>query len=55
MGSKAKQNHTKTARQISKTDFHFVTCFYRLYDIWMPKMTREFSHNSGTFHILIAS
>ena len=28
MGSKAKQNHTKTARQISKTDFHFVTGFY---------------------------
>ena len=27
------QNHTKTARQISKTDFYFVTAFYSLYDI----------------------
>ena len=33
MGSKTMQNHAKTARQISKTDFYFVTCFYRLYDI----------------------
>ena len=27
------QNHAKTARQISKTDFYFVTCFYSNYDI----------------------
>ena len=33
MGSKTMQNRTKTARQISKTDFYFVTSFYHLYDI----------------------
>ena len=27
------QNHAKTARKISKTDFYFVTCFYSLRDI----------------------
>ena len=31
------QNHTKTARQISKTDFYFVTAFYSLYDICMTR------------------
>ena len=35
MGSTSKQNPTKTAKQISKTDFYFVTCFYRLDDICM--------------------
>ena len=35
MGSTSKQNPTKTARQISKSDFYFVTCFYSLYDICM--------------------
>ncbi len=30
MGSKTMQNHAKTARQISKTDFYFVTGFYSL-------------------------
>ena len=29
----SKQNPTKTAKQISKTDFYFVTCFYSLCDI----------------------
>ena len=33
MGSKTMQNRTKTARQISKTDFYFVTGFYSLRDI----------------------
>ena len=33
MGATAKQNPTKTARKISKTDFYFVTHFYSLYDI----------------------
>ena len=33
MGSKTMQNHAKTARKISKTDFYFVTCFYSLRDI----------------------
>ena len=28
MGSISKQNPTKTARQISKSDFYIVTCFY---------------------------
>ena len=35
MRSALKQNPTKTARQISKTDFYFVTGFYRLRDICM--------------------
>ena len=35
MGSTSKQNPTKTARQISKSDFYFVTCFYSLRDICM--------------------
>ena len=35
MGSTSQQNPTKTAKQISKTDFYFVTCFYRLDDICM--------------------
>ena len=34
----SKQNPTKTAKQISKTDFYFVTCFYRLDDICMADM-----------------
>ena len=35
MGSTSKQNPTKTAKQISKNDFYFLTCFYRLDDICM--------------------
>ena len=35
MGSEAMLNHTKKAREISKTDFYFVTGFYYLYDICM--------------------
>ena len=35
MGSKAMLNHTKKAREISKTDFYFVIGFYHLYDICM--------------------
>ena len=38
MGSKTMQNPTKTARQISRIDFYFVTGFYRLYDICMSKI-----------------
>ena len=33
MGATSQQNTAKTARQISKTDFYFVTAFYSLYDI----------------------
>ena len=33
MRSTSKQNPTKTAKQISKTDFYFVTCFYSLDNI----------------------
>ncbi len=32
------QNHTKTARQISKTDYYFVTCFYSIDNICMAKI-----------------
>ena len=38
MGSTSKQNPTKTAKQISKTDFYFVTCFYSKCDICMTDM-----------------
>ena len=38
MGSQTLQNTTKTARQISKTDFYFVTGFYRLRDICMSRI-----------------
>ena len=33
MGAKTLQNTIKTASEISKSDFYFVTDFYRLYDI----------------------
>ena len=33
MGSTTKQNTIKTASEISKIDFYFVTAFYSLYDI----------------------
>lgn len=35
MGAKTLQNTIKTASEISKSDFYFVTDFYRLYDICM--------------------
>ena len=35
MGAKTLQNTIKTASEISKSDFYFVTCFYSLYDICM--------------------
>ncbi len=38
MGSTSKQNPIKTAKQISKTDFYFVTCFYSKCDICMTDM-----------------
>lgn len=38
MGSTSQQNPTKTAKQISKTNFYFVTGFYRLDDICMADM-----------------
>ena len=40
MGSKTMQNRTKTARQISKTDFYFVITFYHLYDICIADAVR---------------
>ncbi len=36
----SKQNPTKTAKQISKTDFYFVTCFYSLDNICMVDRKR---------------
>ena len=35
-----KRNPTKTARQISKTDFYFVITFYHLYDICIADAVR---------------
>ena len=35
IGATSQQNTAKTARQISKTDFYFVTVFYSLHDICM--------------------
>ena len=40
MGATSQQNTAKTARQISKTDFYFVTAFYSLYDICMATRRR---------------
>ncbi len=37
MGATSQQNTAKTARQISKTDFYFVTAFYSLYYICMGR------------------
>ena len=42
IGSKTKQNPTKTAKQISKTDFYFVKHFYRLCDICMRHEVHAF-------------
>ncbi len=39
MGATSQQNTAKTARQISKTDFYFVTAFYSLY--YICKRTRR--------------
>ena len=38
MGATSQQNPTETAKQISKTDFYFVTRFYSLCDICMADM-----------------
>ena len=35
MGAKTLKSTIKTASEISKSDFYFVTAFYRLYDICM--------------------
>ena len=37
MGATTLQNTIKTASEISKTDFYFVTAFYSLYDICMAR------------------
>ena len=45
MGAKTLQNTIKTASEISKSDFYFVTDFYRLYDICMGLEENEGVHN----------
>ena len=45
MGATALQNTIKTASEISKSDFYFVTDFYRLYDICMGLEENEGVHN----------
>ncbi len=45
MGAKTLKNTIKTASEISKSDFYFVTDFYRLYDICMGLEENEGVHN----------
>lgn len=40
MGAKTLQNTIKTASEISKSDFYFVTDFYRLYDICIADLKK---------------
>ena len=42
-------NHTKKAREISKTDFNFVIAFYHLYDICMRHEGMFFRHEGMFF------
>ena len=51
MGSKAMLNHTKKAREISKTDFYFVIDFYHLYDICMRHEGMFFRHEDMFFRL----
>ena len=51
MGSKAMLNHTKKAREISKTDFYFVIGFYHLYDICMRHEGMFFRHEDMFFRL----
>jgi len=45
MGAKTLKNTIKTASEISKSDFYFVTDFYHLYDICMGLEENEGVHN----------
>ena len=49
------QNHTKTARQISRINFYFVTAFYSLYDICMVDMRGSKLKNSEKRQIVGAA
>lgn len=40
MGAKTLKNTIKTASEISKRDFYFVTDFYRLYDICIADLKK---------------
>ena len=45
----SKQNSSKTASKISKTDFCFVTCFYHLCDICMGHEEHDFLDRKTCF------
>ena len=40
MGAKTLKNTIKTASEISKSDFYFVTDFYHLYDICIADLKK---------------